>query len=110
MKLIIENNEIKGYRYIENITIPYGVTSIGDWAFVDCCNLTSITIPDSVTSIGRRTFSGCHSLTSITIPNSVTRIGWDVFYGCDNLVVHCHKGSYAEDYCIANGVRYEVIE
>ena len=39
------------------ISIPstlggYPVTSIGDYAFRDCDDLTSMTMPDSVTSIG----------------------------------------------------------
>ncbi|MBO6300634.1 MAG: leucine-rich repeat protein [Lachnospiraceae bacterium] len=33
--------------------IPEGVTTIGDYAFHYCTNLTDISIPDSVTSIGR---------------------------------------------------------
>ncbi|MBO4482470.1 MAG: leucine-rich repeat protein, partial [Prevotella sp.] len=35
---------------IKKIVIEDGVTSIGDWAFPECKNLTSITIPNSVTS------------------------------------------------------------
>ncbi len=68
-----------------DIVIPNSVTSIGDYAFSDCCGLTSITIPNSVTSIGEKTFSGCTSLTSITIPNSVTSIGEKTFSGCSSL-------------------------
>ena len=70
-----------GRRY----TIPNGVTSIGDSAFIGCTSLTSITIPNSVTSIGDSAFSGCTSLTSITIPNSVTSIGYRAFRGCTSL-------------------------
>ena len=51
----------KGGHY----TIPDGVTSIGDHAFIKCISLTSVTIPDSVTSIGDGAFSHCISLTSI---------------------------------------------
>ena len=57
------------------LEIGTDITSIGDFAFAFCENLTSVTIPDSVTSIGSNAFSGCISLTSITIPNNVTSIG-----------------------------------
>ncbi len=68
-----------------NYTIPDGVTSIGDWVFRDCTNLTSITIPDSVTSIGDYAFWECTSLASITIPDGVTSIGVSTFRGCISL-------------------------
>ena len=56
-------------------TIPNSVTSIGNYAFSNCTDLTSIIIPNSVTCIGGSAFSGCTGLTSIIIPNSVTSIG-----------------------------------
>ena len=62
--------------------IPNDVTSIDNYTFSGCSDLTSITIPNSVTSIGNRAFSGCTSLTSITIPNSVTSIGEGAFSNC----------------------------
>ncbi|MBO7141221.1 MAG: leucine-rich repeat protein [Prevotella sp.] len=68
-----------------NTVIPYGVKSIGSYAFLNCSGLTSITIPNSVTSIGTAAFYGCSGLTSVTIPNSVTSIGSYTFYNCSNL-------------------------
>ena len=69
-----------------NVTIPSGVTHIGDRAFSWRESLTSVTIPSSVTHIGDGAFSGCSSLTSITIPAGVTSIGDYAFAGCDSLV------------------------
>ena len=75
----------QSYPALTSITIPSGVTSIGDSAFSKCYILTSITIPSGVTSIGGSAFSECHSLTSITIPSGVTSIGGSAFYRCSSL-------------------------
>ena len=81
-------------KYVGNIIIPesitysgttYSVTSIGEYAFENCSELTSVTIPNSITSIGYGAFSRCSGLTSVTIPNSVTFIGKYAFYNCSGL-------------------------
>ena len=70
---------------VKKVVIEDDVTSIGDYAFWNCSNLTSITIPDSVTIIGNSAFNACSSLTSLTIPNSVTSIGNSAFNACSSL-------------------------
>ena len=70
---------------LTSITIPEGVTSIGNSAFHFCTSLKNITIPDTVTSIGTAAFLRCTSLTSITIGSSVSSIGADAFRDCTNL-------------------------
>lgn len=62
-----------------------GVTSIGNYAFLECNYLTSITIGNSVTSIGKGTFQYCAALTSVSIPSSVTSIGIHAFSQCTSL-------------------------
>lgn len=62
----------------ESIDIPYGVTTISDFAFYNN-SLTSVTIPDTVTTIGNNAFSD-NNLTNVMIPNSVTQIGIQAFY------------------------------
>lgn len=82
----IRNGVLKKYKGPGgDVTIPDGVTTIGDSAFFDCNSLISITIPDSVTSLGCNAFYGCTSLTSVTIPDSVTTIGESAFDECTSL-------------------------
>ncbi len=61
------------------------VTSIGDYAFSQCSNLTNIVISDSVESIGYRAFYNCTSLTSVKIGNKVQSIGEYAFLYCSSL-------------------------
>ncbi len=70
---------------IKTVRILQGVTSIGNFAFMDCSSMTDITIPEGVTRIGDEAFSSCNGLTSITIPVSVTGIGYEAFYYCASL-------------------------
>ena len=70
---------------LTSITIPNSVEIIGDGVFHSCSSLSSVTIPSSVTSIGGCTFYSCSSLTSVTIPNSVTSIGGYAFQSCYSL-------------------------
>jgi len=55
-------------KYTDAVVIPksvmyggttYSVTSIGDYAFRYCSDLTSVTIPNSVAYIGHYAFYGC---------------------------------------------------
>lgn len=52
---------------LTQISLPEGVTSIGQNAFYGCSSLTTIVIPDSVTSIGSQAFQDCSSLYCITV-------------------------------------------
>ena len=77
---------------IQSIVIEDGVTSIGDYAFVACTEVTEANIADSVTSIGMAAFALCLSLEQITIPEQVTVIPERAFYGCDSLKTATFNG------------------
>ena len=77
----IEDNAFYGYTDLISITIPDGVTSIGDWSFFNC-GFASVSLPESVTSIGANSFSHCNKLTSINIPKGVTSIEDNTFSNC----------------------------
>lgn len=55
---------------VGNITIPDGVTKIGDYAFDECNKMTSLTIPSSTKAIGIGAFNGCINLKSIIVDSS----------------------------------------
>lgn len=78
---ILGTTSVKCKQNATNVTIPYGITSIGDGAFSNCTSLSSITIPDSVTSISHNAFLSCSSLTEITcLATTAPKLGVDSFY------------------------------
>ena len=79
-----DDSPFKGYE-IRKATVEYGITSIGEYAFVGCSGLTELTLPNSITSIGESAFDGCSGLTELTLPNSITSIGRSAFAGCTGL-------------------------
>lgn len=83
------NNVIGDYMFchtkLQSIVLPDNVTSIGDFAFIDCTSLLEIVIPDKVTSIGDDAFFWCSSLTSVHIGKGVTSIGAYAFSCCKSL-------------------------
>ena len=79
-----DDSPFKDYE-IRKATVEYGITSIGESAFLGCRGMTELTLPNSVTSIGGNAFEGCSGLTELTLPNSVTSIGDGAFRGCSGL-------------------------
>ena len=69
---------------IRSVTVPEGITVIGDYAFYGCKSLELLNLPETVKSIGVGAFSGCTKLQRITLPKRV-RILWDAFHNCDSL-------------------------
>ena len=72
------------YDEIKSVNLGNTITSIGEFAFFACRNLTSVTIPNSVISIESGAFWACDSLKSVIIGSSVSWIdGW-AFY-CEKI-------------------------
>ena len=80
----------------KNSTIPDdgSVTSIGEYAFYGCDDLTSITIPNSVTSIGDWAFAYCDDLTSVRFDGTVAE--WNAITKGD---VWCWNSPFTEVEC-----------
>ena len=102
-----DNSLLQKYPNLTNVTIPDGVTSIGQYAFENCSNLTSIDLPESLTSIGRSAFQSCTSLTSIDLPESLTKIGNNAFQDCRSLKTINFKGTEDQWNAITKGSNWD---
>lgn len=92
-----------------SISVPKGVTTIGDYAFSGCKNVDQVFIPSGVKTVGRNAFEGCVKLEKIHIPASLKTIGegafkrsglkWVVYGGSDE------KFKNIEFYCGNDAIR-----
>lgn len=101
-------------------------TTIGQWAFYGCSNLTNVYCVDvekiesrafaqcttlsqlnlgnSLTSIGDYAFGSCTSLEQILLPNSLTNIGYEAFVNCTALnyinIEHTTPPNFGQSSCL----------
>lgn len=75
----------KNCDVLTTISLPAGLTGIGNRAFEDCTALTEISLPAGLTSMGTEVFRGCTALTKASLPDGLTSIGDSSFYACTNL-------------------------
>ncbi len=74
-----------GLNKLQELNIPAGVTSIGEYAFYGCAGLSDLVIPSGVTTIGQYAFYGCSGLSDLDIPSGVTSIEQYAFYHCSGV-------------------------
>ena len=67
------------------LTIPDGVTKIGNGAFANLSGLKTIIIPGTVKEIGENAFTNNADLTRVVLQEGIEIIGNDAFRECDNL-------------------------
>lgn len=61
---------------------PANLKSVGVGAFASCFSLKTLDFPESLESIAPWAFGLCSSIETVTIPDSVTSIGFDAFDSC----------------------------
>jgi hypothetical protein len=85
--IAIEEYAFYNCTELTHISVPAGVTNIGDNVFDNCVKLESITFSENTAlkSIGMFAFTYCRALKNIEIPDSVLSIDEVAFYGCDAL-------------------------
>jgi hypothetical protein len=81
-------------KKLKQITLPKNLKYIGGGAFMRS-GLTSLTIPEGVTDIGEYAFAECENLTEVhLLPKSIKRLGNGVF---DNTPAYNNKKIQIED-------------
>lgn len=71
--------------YIRQLSLPSGLTHVGDLAFYDCSRLTVVDLPGNVRSIGEFSFASCEGLQLLDLGDGLTSIADDAFHGCWDL-------------------------
>ena len=92
----VKNNVFAGGNF-NSVAIPESVASIGEYAFMNCTNLTDVRLPDGVTEISTYAFAHCIGLKSIVIPDSVTMIDRAAFVAC-SVLERVYYGGNAEQW------------
>ncbi len=77
-------------RYIVDLIIPEGVSSIGKYAFVNA-TFESVTIPESVTAIGTDAFAGCTDMRAVLINDLAKWISIDFATERSNPLYNANK-------------------
>ena len=72
-------------KNISTITIPSSVTRVGESAFARCKELQMVNFGNSIRTIENAAFMDCRKLKSINLPNNLTSIGMKSFYRCESI-------------------------
>lgn len=74
-----------GNNYLESISCPASLKSIGTFAFGECLNLRRVNLNEGLEIIDSAAFALCPNLSEIRLPDSVNKIGSGAFEKCTSL-------------------------
>lgn len=79
---IKKNND---YELLTQLSIPNGISKIGNYQFYGFDKIKSIEMTDDVTIISNESFSNCIELESVQLSNSINNLPNDAFSNCNLL-------------------------
>lgn len=78
----IGNFAFNNWSNCKTLSLPSGLTSIGNGAFSYFSELnTQLTVPEGVTTIGLSSFTGANKCPKVVLPSTLTSIGDQAFLG-----------------------------
>lgn len=79
------DNHTLNRSLIKKVVVEEGVTTLGEYIFWDCQNLTEVSLPKSLTALKKECFKSCPKLKEITLPDKITLIDENAFDHCSTL-------------------------
>ncbi len=124
----IPENGFSYCSFLEKITLPDTIESVGKYAFYDCNKVKELNLTDNLTTIGYGAFRQCSSLEKIILSENITTIGYSAFVQTgeakvyipekiDNIpddafntsapnTIYGYKGSFAEKYANNKKIKF----
>lgn len=100
----IGDHAFYNYKLLNEVELPAGVTEIGKYAFCNNYFLYSVNLPEGLTTIGNNAFCNC-SLIEATLPQSLTALGTNAFQASRKLARIVNKSALTET-AIQDNCRY----
>ena len=85
-----------GARLMTRLVLPASLRTVGAWAFAGCTALREADL-GGAEEIGAHAFFSCTSLSEARLPASLLRLGGAAFDGCVSLVLVTLPAGLAED-------------
>ncbi len=108
----IGDHAFYNYKLLNEVELPASVTEIGKYAFCNNYFLYSVNLPEGLTTIGNNAFCNC-SLIEATLPQSLTTLGTNAFQASRKLVRIVNKSelteSQIEDVCRYTSKYFEIV-
>ena len=70
---------------LTHVVLPDSVERVGDYAFLDCAGITLLDLGSGLRTVGEAAFSDCYALRSLDLPDGLESIGMKGFYRCESI-------------------------
>lgn len=80
----IGESAFKSCGELVSVTMPEGLTSIGNEAFYQS-SIKTVSLPSTLNSMGTSAFRECKNLTGVVLPDALKDVKENAFYECSNL-------------------------